>query len=250
MQLWASWPTVEAKAPRSRPNPCTHPRPIAPGGVVTLGHRQPGHVRGRIGRVGDQRSGGERARLDPDGPGPRPAGGQGEVRRPGGHPQVDRARIHAGRRHAGTAPGTADTVHGHQPPGLPHPGRSEAGQPVEGQDVGLLAGARATRVRRSRGTRPAGPWPAPGRRSRAPRPPPPGPRSRSCARPPGGCRAHGRRCTAPRGRCRGGAPSGSGPRRFWLADPWRMKTHMPLRRFSSASSSSVHSWSDSTPAAR
>ena len=39
-------------------------------------------------------------------------------------------------------------------------------------------------------------------------------------------------------------------RRFWLADPWRTKTHMPLRRFSLISSSAVDSWSDSMPAAR
>ena len=37
---------------------------------------------------------------------------------------------------------------------------------------------------------------------------------------------------------------------FFVDEPWRMNTHMPFRRFSSASSSRVHSWSDSTPAAR
>ena len=34
------------------------------------------------------------------------------------------------------------------------------------------------------------------------------------------------------------------------AEPCLTKIHMPLRRFSSASSRAVHSWSDSTPAAR
>ena len=141
------------------------------------------------------------------------------------------------------------TVLSHQPSALVHPGGAKAGEGVEAQDVGLVAGTESTEF---------GEAVVLGRAQR-------GHDQRVDLADPGvDGQLHavvemadveqgvGLAVVGAQGDVVGpvGQHGGDEVARFWLADPWRMKIHIPLRRFSSASSSSVHSWSDSTPAAR